>query len=171
MKNLIVFLVLMLFNLAYATDYDFDAMFSESNSKNTNNNMINVTGFMEQAKKEQKKIREEEIARERVLKSSRDPLRDKCAILVDDFVAYSACIGDEESVFGYNLKAYYAIRRECSSLAGIDDRGLSYLCQNPNPNACVGLKASQDTINACYQCGGSNLWLRVYAAGKVLKCY
>lgn len=103
--------------------------------------------------------------------SSEGNLRDKCAILAGDFVAYSACMKNESAVFGNNLNAYYAMRGECSYLAGNDDTGLAYLCENPNKNGCIGLKASQDTINACYQCGGSNLWLRVYAAGRVLKCY
>jgi len=98
-------------------------------------------------------------------------LQNRCAILIDNFTAYKACMKDESAVFGLNLNAYYAMRGECTSLAGNDDTGLSYLCQHPNQNGCTGLKASQDTINACYQCGGSNLWLRVYAAGRVLKCY
>jgi len=170
---------------------DFEEYIEKARQSAKNEDFSSAYSYLKQARKlgvsnselsiaKEYVSRQEDIYNEKIRQNSMNQnysdsagenLKDKCAILVDDFVAYSACIGDEESVFGNNLKAYYAIRRECSSLAGIDDRGLSYLCQNPNPNGCVGLKASQDTINACYQCGGSNLWLRVYAAGKVLKCY
>lgn len=170
MGKIIFIICFILVSYVFSDEYDFDAIFSD-NSKEANTGKIHVDSFMKQAKKEQEKIREQERARERAQETSRDPLADKCAILIDHFTAYKACMKDESAVFGNNLNAYYAIRRDCQSLAGNDSTGLSYLCQNPNPNGCVGLKASQDTINACYQCGGSNLWLRVYAAGRVLQCY
>lgn len=101
-------------------------------------------------------------------------LRDRCAIIIGDFQAYAACIKDTSALMGMGTRgliAKYAIEGNCSYIAGIDSTGLSYLCSNPNPNGCIGLKASQETINSCYQCGGSNLWLRVYAMGTVLRCY
>jgi len=171
MKKFIFLINYMFANLLYADEYDFDSMFSADTLQNTSTNTINVNGFLKQAKTEQDKITQEEQERERIADASRDPLADKCAILIDDFVAYSACMKNENAVFGNNLNAYYAMRKECGNLAGNDDTGLSYLCSHPNKNGCIGLKASQSTINACYNCEGSNLWLRVYATGTVLKCY
>jgi TPR repeat protein len=98
-------------------------------------------------------------------------LDNKCSSLAENTTAWMACMKNESAMFSINLNSYYAMRNECGLLAGTDDTGLSYLCSNPSSSGCVGLKASQDTINACYQCNGSNLWLRVYATGTVLKCY
>ena len=170
MEKIVFFILLIFTTYSFSSEYDFDAIFSDTPSKDNTSNIV-VDSYMKQAKKEQEKIIEQERARERALEVSRDPLADKCAILIGDFTAYKACMKDESAVFGRNLNAYYAIRHECQSLAGNDDTGLSYLCQHPNPNGCVGLKASQSTINACYNCGGSNLWLRVYATGHTLQCY
>jgi alpha-galactosidase/6-phospho-beta-glucosidase family protein len=104
----------------------------------------------------------------------KENLRDKCAIIIGNFQAYSACIKNTSALMGMGTRgliAKYAIEGNCNYIAGIDSTGLSYLCSNPNPNGCIGLKASQDTINQCYNCGGSNLWLRVYAMGTVLQCF
>lgn len=136
----------------------------------------------EQARKrkeeERKRIEEEREARQLALQRSQsndaENLKRQCLSIMGNVGAYSACMKKENNVFGMGkrgLNAYYAIRRECDYLAGNDNTGLSYLCQNENKNGCIGLKASQNTINACYQCNGSNLWLRVYAMGTVLRCY
>lgn len=102
-----------------------------------------------------------------------DDLKRKCATLLSNFGAWSACMKKEKNVFSMGkkgLKAYYAIRKDCNSLSSVDSR-LSYLCKNPTSSACASLNAPQSTINACYGCKGSNLWLRVYAMGVVLQCY
>lgn len=99
----------------------------------------------------------------------------KCMTIIKNQPAYFACTKNISVLKGMGpsmLNAVYAIEGRCDYLAGNDTTGLSYLCQNPSTSGCVGLKASQDTINACSNCGGSNLWLRVYAADRtVLRCY
>ncbi|MEN4054211.1 hypothetical protein [Sulfurimonas sp. NWX79] len=117
-------------------------------------------------KEKMERKRQERMLRQSQNSSSGEGnLQTKCAILIDNFTAYKACMKDESAIFGLNLNSYYAMRGECNLLAGNDNTGLSYLCQHPNSSGCIGLKAPQETINACYQCGGSNLWLRVYATG------
>lgn len=106
--------------------------------------------------------------------NSSSNLSDKCSNLSGEFGAWSACMKNEDTVFAMGkkgLNAYYAINRQCDNLAGNDNTGLSYLCEEESRNGCVGLKAPQNVIDACYQCNGSNLWLRVFAMGKVLQCY
>ncbi len=106
--------------------------------------------------------------------NSKDNLKDRCVIVMDNDAAYTACTKNIAGLKGLGnrgINALYATRKQCDYLAGSDSTGLSYLCFNPTPNGCIGLQAPQSTIDACYQCGGSNLWLRVYAVGTVLRCY
>jgi hypothetical protein len=103
---------------------------------------------------------------------SEGDLQKRCAFLLGNMRAWSACTKNESNLMGMDtLMALYATRKQCDYLAGAATSGMSYLCSHPEPNGCIALDASQDTINACYQCGGSNLWLRVYATGTVLRCY
>lgn len=135
------------------------------------------TDYKARVKREkQKKERQARLKRERQERqasSSKSNLDSKCAFLSGNFGAWSACMKKADNVYGMGkrgLNAYYAINRQCDNLAGNDTTGLAYLCRNENRDGCTGLKASQNTINACYQCNGSNLWLRVYAMGVVLQC-
>lgn len=100
---------------------------------------------------------------------------ERCGSLVSDEIAYMACIKDVSGLKGKGpsrLNAVYAIEGRCGLLATTDNTGLSYLCQNPNASGCSALKAPQATVNACASCGGSNLWLRVYAANRsVVRCW
>jgi hypothetical protein len=136
-------------------------------------NAINAMLKEKEEIKEQKRQTKERIAQKKLEERKRlsSNLDDKCSSLSGNTTAWMACMKNESAMFGINLNSYYAMRHECSLLAGNDDTGLSYLCSNPSSSGCIGLKASQDVINACYQCKGSNLWLRVYATGTILKCY
>ncbi|MBV5334971.1 MAG: hypothetical protein JZU49_04115 [Sulfuricurvum sp.] len=117
---------------------------------------------------------DEEAARVAQQQDEDENLKKICSRFVSDWEAYSACMKNEGALKGLGergLKALYATQGRCDYLAGIDTNGLSYLCSNPNFNGCMALQYSQDTKNACVSCGGSNLWLRVFATGKVLRCY
>lgn len=97
-----------------------------------------------------------------------------CASLIGNLFAYNACMGDVSALRGFGskgLKALYATQKQCNYLAGVDSSGMSYLCDNPNIGGCSALDYSNDVRNACGSCGGSNLWLRVFAAGEVIRCY
>ena len=97
-----------------------------------------------------------------------------CASLIGNLFAYNACMGDVSALRGFGtkgLKALYATQRQCNYLVGVDSSGMSYLCDNPNIAGCSALDYSNDVRNACGSCGGSNLWLRVFAAGEVIRCY
>lgn len=123
-------------------------------------------------REKEERARQTRLAQQRA--DNEGDLKDRCAIVIGNNTAYWACtknIGGLQGLGDRGLNALFATRKQCNYLAGNDSTGLSYLCSNPNKNGCIGLEASQNTINACYQCGGSNLWLRVYAAGTVLKCY
>ena len=137
-----------------------------------------LTAINSMLKEKEKIKRQKRLAKERMAQKKFDDkkilsssLNNKCSALAGNTTAWNACMKNESVIFSINLNSYYAIRKECGLLAGTDNTGLSYLCSNPTSSGCVGLKASQDIINACYQCNGSNLWLRVYATGTVLKCY
>lgn len=100
---------------------------------------------------------------------------ERCGTLVSDEIAYMACIKDVDGLKGKGpprLNAVYAIEGRCDLLAGTDNGGLSSLCKNPNASGCSAIKAPPATVNACVSCGGSNLWLRVYAANRsVVRCW
>jgi hypothetical protein len=135
----------------------------------------------EQARKraEEERQRQEEEARRLAAQRSNgasgaesEDLKYKCATLVGNHPAYFACIGNENYLKGMGtagLKALYTLQGRCDYLAGVDTSGMSTVC-SMGRDGCSAL-SPQSTVNACYQCGGSNLWLRVYATGTLLRCY
>ena len=141
-------------------------------NSNFNSNIHKTTNKAYKYNLEQKKRARE--ARENQSSGSEGNLKNICTVVIDNDAAYRACTKDIAGLAGLGdrgINALYAARKQCSYLAGNDSTGLSYLCSNPTSSGCIGLKAPQSTIDACYQCGGSNLWLRVYATGTVLECY
>lgn len=129
---------------------------------------------LERERKERARLARIKREKEQNYNNNENSLNNKCAFLLNNFGAWSACMRKKDNVFSLGkrgLNAYYAIKKDCSSLAANDNSGLSYLCQNENSSGCIGLNASSSTIAACTQCNGSNLWLRVYAMGVVIRCH
>jgi hypothetical protein len=123
-----------------------------------------------QAKLERERQERERIARlerERTQNNSRvsQQQRSFCFQLKSQN-AIQACLGEAYST---NENAKNIILGNCYSLKGYNKTALTQVCTQ-GKQGCYTFNNS-DVVHGCVSCGGSNRWLRIYAAGALITCY
>ncbi len=113
--------------------------------------------------------RQERMAREDLVRKGQEnkQRQDSFCYSLSSSSAREACLGNAYSTNNENAKNI--ILGNCYAIKGSNDTAMTQVCVN-GKQGCYSFNNS-DVMNACVQCGGSNRWLRTYAAGSLFNCY